>query len=292
MAQAQSNDSDMRTQSFSTRTAVLGKRRASELDASDDSKIAPHEQVSNLKTSKCSTTVSSSVSSSASSSSHNPISFNSKTRAFAELSNFYPFVNHNSLGLKSITVRLGNIPARLQAQSGHFGADADDGSDGGGGCDFIECGSVEAAYLLGKYLLYVDADYALQVLFLARHGNAKSVKSLGSKTAYVAWKARTASVTKVRAGELYDHAQIGFRAQNFQLMASCLWSKFTLNPRLADLLLSTHDCELHESGRPSVWTSSGADMLGKLLMHVRAHLRAQTPAESVEQVLTDMPKLE
>lgn len=213
------------------------------------------------------------------------IKFNSKTRAFAEFSNFYPFVVHNNLGIDSIKVHLRiNDLSLPPSHRKKLGLSDDD--------EFIECGSVEAAYMLGKYLLHVDFEYGLRLLFPARYENAKKIKSMGSKTEYVNWKSRTYGISKARAGQLYDESNDRFRAHNMALMLQCLWSKFTLNPPLRDLLMSTHNRPLHEIGRPSVWTSSGADMLGKLITHVRNHLRRQTAPDNVNKVLADAPKLE
>lgn len=211
------------------------------------------------------------------------VSFNSKTLQYSHFSNFFPFVKHNTLKgsdgrlVNAITVKL-TIPSAVSGAS-HVNTNTE-----------VSCNSLEAAYMLGKYLSHVDPKYGSEVILpRVTTATAQEMKSMGSKGKYVLWKASTSGISKAAAGRFYDEKQPAFRASNFKLMATLLWSKYTLNDALKRALINTYPRALHEVGRPSVWTSSGSDGLGKLLGRIRGHLLAGTT--NVEDVLADLPNI-
>lgn len=64
------------------------------------------------------------------------------------------------------------------------------------------------------------------------------------------------------------------------VMAQCLWSKFTDNPELQQLLLDTGDENIQEGNKwgDKFWgidlnTGEGENRLGRLIMLIRSHLR-------------------
>jgi hypothetical protein len=209
------------------------------------------------------------------------IKFNSKTLEYSYFSNFFPHVVHNTLRdhgkpVKEIIVKL-VVPSPVTTAA-HIHTET-----------VVDCNSLEAAYMLGKYLQYVDPTYGSEVILpKVANTEAKVIKSLGSKGKYVLWKA-SRGMSKAAAARLYDSKQPAFRADNLKLMTTLLWSKFTLNQSLKDALLATGTQKLHEVGRPSIWTSSGSDGLGKLIGHVRSHLQRGTT--NLDDVLADIPKI-
>jgi ribA/ribD-fused uncharacterized protein len=81
------------------------------------------------------------------------------------------------------------------------------------------------------------------------------------------------------ARELRRHVRPDWMAQRVEVMRAAVKAKFTQHADLADLLLSTGDALLVEaSPRDSFWGAgphgSGANMLGVLLMELRATLAA------------------
>jgi ribA/ribD-fused uncharacterized protein len=66
------------------------------------------------------------------------------------------------------------------------------------------------------------------------------------------------------------------------VMRKAVWEKFGQNPALADQLLATDDAKLVEHTQADAYWGDGGDgngrnMLGKILMEVRARLRADQP---------------
>ena len=214
-----------------------------------------------------------------------PICFNSKSRIHSEFSNFFPFVSHNTLVTNQDKLRHIEVALDLPQK------DQKDGTDET--ASPLVCNSVEAAYQLGKYLLFVDDVFAKNVLLpMVREGaTAPAMKSAGSQTNYIRWASGKAKggrgLSKVEAKAMYDAKQGPFRQSNMEIMLRLLWSKFTRNPVLKKCLLESKAVQLHEGGRPSVWTRSGGDALGKLLQHVRSHLRRGT--SDITVVVTDSP---
>lgn len=213
------------------------------------------------------------------------VSFNSRSKVFSELSNFFPFVS-GGVAVSSRTCRVVLEPRRWEGIA----------PPGDRKFDAIECNSVEAAYQLAKYLLFVDPAYGELILLpkVMEGAGAAMMKSLGSQGKYLPWRVRHSRGTKKDAKAHYDGAQPLFWEHNMTLMFQLLWSKFSLNSELKDLLLSTNGRPLHEAGRPSVWTGSGGDGLGLLLMHIRSLLSAQNPVKSLDEAVraAPLPKLE
>lgn len=222
------------------------------------------------------------------------ILFNSKTLQHSHLSNFFPFVKHRTVcdaqgaPLQRLTVRLrvpAPVRAALAAEGVALGAE-------------VVCSSVEAAYQVAKYCMFMDARYAVEVLLPLSNVRvsddahaALAAKRAGGKGVYLAWKhARSAAGTTKRSLErAYEVQERRFHAGNLALMLELLWSKFSDNGPMRAALVGTGGAALHEVGKPSIWTRAGGDALGLLLQHVRAHLVAGTQA--VEEVLSSLPPL-
>ena len=58
----------------------------------------------------------------------------------------------------------------------------------------------------------------------------------------------------------------------YEMMRSALWCKFDQNPHLAALLKDTGTAEIVYESRDSYWGDPGENMLGRVLMDVRALL--------------------
>ena len=101
---------------------------------------------------------------------------------------------------------------------------------------------------------------------------ARRAKLLGGKGAYAAWaKATEVHKTKAAAIKCFDAATKEWYAQNVKLMAHLTYVKFYANPDLLDVLASTRDARLFESGRGNgIWVAAGGNMMGRILMAVRS----------------------
>ena len=98
-------------------------------------------------------------------------------------------------------------------------------------------------------------------------------KHWGSKGHWQTWAASHLALSKAEAGRRFDATKGAWRARNTALMRALLVAKFTQNPALGALLLSTGHTPLHEVGRGSgYWILTGDDMMGQLLGAVRADL--------------------
>eukprot|EP00759_Apiculatamorpha_spiralis_P012991 PhF_6_TR19810/c0_g1_i2/m.28884 len=195
------------------------------------------------------------------------ILFRSACTTNTEYSNFWPFVKH-----KEITGVELHIPVQdpRNPEVVH------------------DCASVEAAYLLNKALM-MDYEYASTKIIPIIRGDALAVKRLGGKGVYVDWKCSKTKGVKKEIEEAYKTSEREFHKVNTQIMLQCLWSKFHDHPELKEFMLRAPDhVELHEIGRPSYWTRAGSDMLGKLLMHVRGHLRRGTA--NLVEVFENLPQ--
>lgn len=134
--------------------------------------------------------------------------------------------------------------------------------------------SVEHAYQTLKYLLHIDANYALNVLYPLQ--NAKDVKKAAGKGVYIEWlHTKTPSTSKQSKKLKFDLDLNKFkRHHSVNLMRSLLSIKFQLNPELAEKLKATNTARLEEQGRFSTdfWANTGQNMLGTLLEEIRSKL--------------------
>ncbi len=74
-------------------------------------------------------------------------------------------------------------------------------------------------------------------------------------------------------------------------MRKALYAKFIQNLDLREMLLATGDAELHEdSPTDMVWGRRGQDLLGKLLMELRAALRTSCPEAFLRKPVIDKEK--
>jgi predicted NAD-dependent protein-ADP-ribosyltransferase YbiA (DUF1768 family) len=146
--------------------------------------------------------------------------------------------------------------------------------------------SVRWAFEFCKFLA-IDHAYATTVI----NNTRKNLSIIASKQAYVKWKVMTQqAMTTDAVGTLYDTKIAEFEAIQVECMARLLWEKFAVDSSTNQrrFLLATRNAHLHlsDSDEPSFWTVGGADMFGRLLMHIRSHL--QRGSQFVEQVLADL----
>jgi len=139
--------------------------------------------------------------------------------------------------------------------------------------------TVEHEYqALKMEIVFGDLVYANHIRSLATPQEAKKAGSMG---AWVTWmKTRrlslSPSVTKEALKRQFKEAiKTKWIPQSMFIMRGLLEKKFNpvTNPDMWHFLDSTENRPLHEVGRPSVWTKSGQDMLGKLMVEVRFYYR-------------------
>jgi predicted NAD-dependent protein-ADP-ribosyltransferase YbiA (DUF1768 family) len=138
--------------------------------------------------------------------------------------------------------------------------------------------TVEHEYQALKAERVFDDDiYAAHIRSLL---SPKEAKSAGSMAGWVAWmKQRFPQRTKVSLkAEFKEMIKQRWVPISIKVMRELLAQKFdkTINENLWKALLQTGERPLHEVGRGhGIWIKSGGDMLGQLLMQMRAHARAQ-----------------
>lgn len=124
------------------------------------------------------------------------------------------------------------------------------------------------------FQLLLEADSPQKVKDM---GNQR-VSRFGAK--WLINKAKPALGTVKEAVERYSSLEMrpDWDEIKVEVMEEGLMAKFTQNPRLRELLLSTGDRELIEdSPRDNFWGNArnGQNMLGKLLMKIRTELRVE-----------------
>jgi predicted NAD-dependent protein-ADP-ribosyltransferase YbiA (DUF1768 family) len=180
----------------------------------------------------------------------------------------------------------------LVAHVGHYGITAD------GivkrklirGLVLVEYATAEHAWQACKYsILRKDAAYAEVV---RQAPTAKDAKQLGGRKSYLAWRfkrdkhvasAERGWATKAELETLIngEHAKLVAPHED-TLMMTILTHKFQDNADLGRALVMTGSarlCERDFRGRSSKWSTGGGNLLGILLMRVRAQLAA-TPAST------------
>lgn len=180
------------------------------------------------------------------------IKFKSKTIQYSWLSNFWPFVPHN-------TVHVSNFRLEL---------------------DGYDWPSVEHYY---QYMKYVDVDdefveYLASMMDLT---TAADIKRATNQTSYVNWYSGREGTTKAAALRRWRKIVADFisgedgKGGSDNVMLQGVWVKFSKNPDLKQALLATGDRPLAELGLGH-WAINGDNALGAILMYVRAELRAGT----------------
>lgn len=142
-------------------------------------------------------------------------------------------------------------------------------------------------YPFGPDQITVEALYqAAKVEFLGAPGLARRIretrdpavaKSMGGKKQCSTAMGAELGISAAEAAR--RNAQRIRDFKSFDVMKGLLRQKFA-DPEMRAALLATGDAVLHETGRgtKSPWIVSGGDMLGKLLMQVRAEIRGGPPA--------------
>jgi predicted NAD-dependent protein-ADP-ribosyltransferase YbiA (DUF1768 family) len=135
--------------------------------------------------------------------------------------------------------------------------------------------TVEHEYQALKFeLAFRDTAYADYIRHLPSPVDAKKAGSMGAWIAYQ--KERFPSRTKKSLKEEFQATiQQAWIPLSTATMLSLLRQKFSEegNPVLHARVEATGTRPLHEVGRPNYWTRAGQDMLGRLLMVVRAEFR-------------------
>lgn len=166
-----------------------------------------------------------------------PINFNSRSKRWGELSNFYP----------CMLLRDGELVLT----------------------------TVEHEYQALKFeIAFVDKEYANLVRAAP---TAKEAKSMGSKKAWVNYMKKHGdksmrSLPKTKIEKLFAINIQRWIAHSVPTMKKLLEVKFSAqhNSKIHQVLVSTGDAPLHEFGRgKGFWIKSGQDMLGKLLVAIR-----------------------
>lgn len=141
----------------------------------------------------------------------------------------------------------------------------------------LQFDSVEQFYQYRKFE-YIDGDYASKVIFT--HRTAVEVKKSSGKGVYIQWKyerLRAAGRPTTKASIKRDFEEKLKDFPRLRVMREALFLKFTQNPELKAALLATEDRRLEEQGRmrTEFWSHTGQNMLGRLLMELRAQLAGQ-----------------
>jgi hypothetical protein len=198
-----------------------------------------------------------------------PLTFNSASLQFSELSNFAPFTKHCKA--KSNL----EIPLHLAWQRVTQECDASVPEP------VLElftqekvCNSIEAAYQTARFY-FIDPEYEQLVLAplaqLTRDQDpiaAPRIKKLASQASYIPWKQERSMQSKAKIHREYKSREALFHQVNTCLMKHLLWFKFQ-HAEWKSFLLATHPCSLHEKGMPGYWPKHGDDLLGRLLTQLR-----------------------
>lgn len=147
--------------------------------------------------------------------------------------------------------------------------------------DGVSYRSVEHAYQTLRYDAF-DPYYGKRVYVAS---TAELAKRLAGKGQYVSWRHQQLNSrhgSKASLGRDYDRAREKWNVHSVKVMKRLLTAKFTQNADLRARLLSTGVRTLSEIGRfkKDWWCHTGEDMLGKLLMEVRAELTLKLGLES------------
>jgi predicted NAD-dependent protein-ADP-ribosyltransferase YbiA (DUF1768 family) len=138
--------------------------------------------------------------------------------------------------------------------------------------------TVEALYQAAKVEFLGSPALARRI---RAQTNPVIAKRMGGKTHCCAAMAAELGITRA---EMARRNNLRIRAfRSFEVMKQLLTVKFA-DSEMRAALLATGDATLHEvgRGRTSPWIRSGGDMLGKLLMEVRAEIRESMREEAAK----------
>lgn len=183
------------------------------------------------------------------------IKFKSKFKSdgHSYLSNFYPFVKFPPTGLE---------------KKASFTDDE--------GVNYL---TSEHYYQYHKFL-FIDPQYAKTVILPAK--DALAAKQAATQTRYIPWKHKQYAQAGKKRTKVSIKTDMKAGLSRFfaggngdDTMRKALYYKFTQNPHLLRMLLSTGNSRLEEIGRfgGEYWANTGKNMLGVLLMELRTKLR-------------------